>query len=44
MYFDYQPERDKEIREEYIRMYVTDNNLSVEYYKDYGWDPVKLFD
>ncbi len=44
MYFDYQPERDKEIREEYIRMYVTDNNLGVEYYKDYGWDPIKLFD
>lgn len=44
MYFDYQPERDKEIREEYIRMYVTDNNLSVEYYKDYGWDPIKIFE
>lgn len=44
MYFDYQPERDEEIREEYIRMYVEDNNLNVEYYKDYGWDPIKLFD
>lgn len=44
MYFDYQPDRDKEIREEYIRMYVIDNNLNVEYYKDYGWDPVKLFE
>lgn len=44
MYFDYQPERDEEIRKEYIRMYVTDNNLAVEYYKDYGWDPIQLFD
>ncbi len=44
MYFDYQPERDEEIRKEYLRMYVTDNNLDVEYYKDYGWDPIKLFD
>ena len=44
MYFDYDPKRALEIREEYIRMYVTDNNLSIEYYKDYGQDPTKLFD
>ena len=34
----------EEIRKEYIRMYVEDNNLNVEYYKDYGWDPIKLFE
>lgn len=44
MYFDYQPERDDAIRREFLQMYVTDNNLMIEYYKDYGWEPVKIFE
>ncbi len=44
MYFAYEPERDEDIRREYIQMYVTDNNLNIEYYKDYGWDPIKIFE
>ncbi|MBE5864705.1 MAG: DUF4179 domain-containing protein [Lachnospiraceae bacterium] len=27
---------------EMLRMYVKDNNLSIKYYKDYGWDPVAI--
>lgn len=43
-YFEYNPERDQDIRTEYIRKYVMDNNLDIQYYKDYGWDPIKIFE
>ncbi len=32
----------EEIRTELVRMYVQDNSLDIEYYKDYGWDPVPI--
>lgn len=28
---------------DFLRMYITDNRLSVRYVKDFGWDPVDLF-
>ncbi len=31
-------------RKKFLKMYVKDNNLSVAYYKDFGWDAVPLFD
>lgn len=31
-------------RKEFLQMYIRDNNLDIEYYKDYGWDPVKIFE
>ena len=31
------------VRREYIQQYVTANDLGIEYYKDYGWDPVELY-
>lgn len=43
-YFEYNPERDQDIRTEYIRNYIMDNNLDIQYYKDYGWDPIKIFE
>lgn len=30
-------------RLEFIQMYVMDNHLNIQYYKDYGWDPVSIF-
>lgn len=41
-YFSNENERDRESRTELIRMYVTDNQLPIRYYKDYGWDPVSV--
>ena len=29
-------------KKEYIKMYISQNSLDVKYYKDYGWDPVKI--
>lgn len=29
---------------EYARMYVTDNELDVKYIKEFGWDPIPLFE
>ena len=29
---------------EYVRMYVTDNQLDVKYVKEYGWDPILIFE
>lgn len=34
--------REDAIRE-YLRMYVESNQLDIQYYKEYGWDPVKIF-
>ena len=36
-------EQDK-ARAEYLKMYILDNQLDIKYYKDYGWDPVKLLE
>ncbi len=41
-YFSNENERDRKSRTELIRMYVTDNQLPIKYYKDYGWDPVSV--
>lgn len=35
-------ERDEALLES-LRMYVEDNELDIQYYKMYGWDPVKIF-
>ena len=32
----------EEIRKELIGMYVDDNHLDIQYFKDYGWDPISL--
>ena len=29
---------------EYAAMYVEQNNLDIEYIKEYGWDPYKIFE
>ncbi len=29
--------------QEYLQMYVTDNNLDIEYFKEYGWDSIRIF-
>lgn len=34
--------QDEKIRKEAITNYVVTNGLGIEYYKDYGWDPVAL--
>ena len=34
--------REDAIRE-YLRMYVENNQLDIQYYKEFGWDPVKIF-
>ena len=34
--------REEAIRE-YLRMYVESNQLDIQYYKEFGWDPVKIF-
>ena len=34
--------REEAIRE-YLRMYVGSNQLDIQYYKEFGWDPVKIF-
>ncbi len=33
-----------EAQKEYVQMYVKGHNLDIEYYKEYGWDSVKIFD
>lgn len=30
-------------RKEYVRMYVENHHLPIEFVKDYGWDPVNLY-
>lgn len=34
----------EEERKKSIQMYVRNNSLDLKYYKDYGWDPVEIFD
>ena len=33
---------DEKVRKEAIKDYVLSNGLGIDYYKDYGWDPVPL--
>ncbi|MEE1170609.1 MAG: hypothetical protein UHP11_07890, partial [Anaerovoracaceae bacterium] len=33
---------DEKVRKEAINDYVLSNGLGIDYYKDYGWDPVPL--
>ena len=28
---------------EYLQMYVESHQLDIQYYKEYGWDPVEIF-
>jgi RNA polymerase sigma factor (sigma-70 family) len=45
-YMDYeaiQEARDK-AQKEYLQMYVRDNQLDVKYFKEFGWDPVEIFE
>ena len=32
----------EEAKKEYIKMYIDQNSLDVKYYKEFGWDPVKI--
>lgn len=41
-YFAEDKEKEEKQRKELIRMYVSDNELTITYYKDYGWDPVAI--
>lgn len=41
-YFHTEGSPTEQIRTELIKMYVTDNDLDIKYYKDYGWDPVLI--
>ena len=34
----------QETRKEFIRMYEEQNHLGIEYYKDYGWEPVAIYE
>lgn len=27
---------------EFLKMYIEDNDLDIEYYKDYGWDALRI--
>jgi hypothetical protein len=31
-------------QKEYLQMYVRDNQLDVKYFKEFGWDPVEIFE
>jgi hypothetical protein len=45
-YMDYeaiQEARDK-AQKEYLQMYVRDNQLDIKYFKEFGWDPVEIFE
>ena len=33
---------DEAVRKECIKAYVDASGAGIEYYKDYGWDPIKL--
>jgi len=37
-------EERSEAMKEYMAMYVTANNLDIQYIKEYGWDPVAIFE
>lgn len=33
----------KEAKKAYLQMYVEEHQLDIQYYKEYGWDPVSLY-
>ena len=35
-------EKQEEARADLLKMYIRDNNLDIDAYQDYGWDPVPL--
>ena len=35
-------EKQEEARADFLKMYIRDNNLDIDAYQDYGWDPVPL--
>ncbi len=32
----------QENQKAYLKMYIENNDLDIEYYKEYGWDPIKI--
>ena len=44
MFMEYDENKRMEAQKEYVQMYVKGHNLAIEYYKEYGSDPVKIFD
>ncbi len=44
LFVEYDEEKRMAAQKEYVQMYVKGHNLDIEYYKEYGWDPVKIFD
>ncbi len=44
MFMEYDENKRKEAQKQFVEMYVKGHALSIEYYKEYGVDPIKLFD
>ena len=44
MYFSGDPQERENAMKEFVAMYVSANNLDIKYMKEYGWDPVPLFE
>lgn len=44
LFMEYDEEKRMAAQREYVQMYVKGHSLDIEYYKEYGWDPVKIFD
>ena len=42
-YFNISDEDRENACKQYLKMYVTDNELPIQYYKEFGWDPVDIF-
>lgn len=44
LFMEYDEEKRMDAQKEYVQMYVKGHNLSIEYYKEYGRDPIKIFE
>lgn len=44
LFMEYDDEKRMDAQKEYMQMYVKGHNLSIEYYKEYGRDPIKIFE
>ncbi len=44
LFFSGDPDACDNAKKEFVSMYVKDNNLDIKYVKDYGWDPIPLFE
>lgn len=44
LFFSGDPNVCDDAQKEYVSMYVKDNNLDIKYMKNYGWDPIPLFE